>query len=397
MKTVLLAAAGTLAFGGRTQTLVESKLSVSRHGQHDRGTNLLVFSFNLEGRGGNQVEAEGQDRRQNLVDYFDGMCSWDTPPDVMFTQEDIGANLSESSCFKEVSRCASEDYWWTEKEQYGDGDIKGRMLNKIYVRESGLFGKLKPLSQGEISLTTTEMVTAGLNPRCMAYAKYAVGGKELFLGSFHMSGGYVDDGVVSKMVGDGQIKNRSYITSVRKLQLQRMAEAGAKGTRYILGGDTNGMPLRQASPCQENRLNNLLMPKWTQRRSNATTAEKEDMKKDFLEYVTAPETVDVATADHETETVQLQRVPLAAFPFFGAPKAVPEDQDGKKICTSSFKSTSKWGGQPDQFYTNVGVDDTGRVTATAKVEGQVGLSPRRSPPFYSLLSDHNPISLFLTL
>lgn len=326
-------------------------------------TKITVMSFNLEGRGGNQIDKAGQDRRAALATYLESLCGHPQAPDVLLTQEDYDGEIN--SCYTAVSSCASEEYWWNDEYKFGDGK---HMLNRVYIK-SDL--QATGVSGSSLTLTTQAMVTGGLNPRCAALATATIKGVAVTLGSFHLSGGYVDDEVASLQVALDDVK--PWILNLRALELTTLVHG--MGGRVIIGGDTNGFPTGQVAACQGYRLGNILEPAWIKKTPSMNNAAgKLKMKNNFVQYITSPDSIAGGYSRMH-----------AAVPSGGAYIAEPAGAD---ICSDATKSTTLWGGQPDQFYTNI-------ARSGSMVLGTVGLSGAERAPFPRKLSDHNPI-VFVT-
>lgn len=325
-----------------------------------------MMSFNLEGRGGNQVYEDGKKRRARLAEYLESLCKDDPEvpkPAVLLTQEDMDAPIN--SCYTAVASCESEEYWWQEKWKFGDGK---HMLNRVYIRND--LGEV-PVSTQTVALTTAEMHEGGLNPRCAAVATVNMHGKPVAFASFHLPGGYVDDELFFKQAQNANTTSKPWLMSgdasrpsLRAGVLETLSNA-LKGTDIVLGGDTNGFPKDQIEPCQGERLE-MLVRKWADATEVKSAMQAEEWVNQFESYLAVPAKLPGPRP--------LQRKMLST--------PIPS---GQPTCTTVEKSTTVWGGQPDQFFTNM--DGEAKVLA-------VGLAnPKRSiaPPYERGLSDHNPI------
>lgn len=269
---------------------------------------------------------------------------------MVLTQEDMDENIG--SCYTAVSSCSSEEWWWNDKYRFGDGR---QMLNRIYVKSS----LVSVLVSSSVKLTTKEMEEHGLNPRCAAVATLECQGTRVTVASFHLSGGYVDDGVVAGQIsGDAE----SWMKNIREVQLTTLRNAMASNTsasNVVMGGDSNGFPMSQAQPCQAKHVDDI-----AQKRSWGDAA-----KKQYMQYITIPETIsgDCRRLQHKMK----------------------QQHSGSEICSDAAMSTSAWGGQVDTFYTNVN-------SAESKVL-PIGLTNAEERPFGRRLSDHNPILLKMSM
>jgi hypothetical protein len=321
---------------------------------------FTVMIFNLEGRGGNQAQADGVARRASLTSWFEGLCSQADAPHVIMTQEDVAADVN--SCYAAVASCRSEHYWWTDENKFGDGNVQGSgMLNKVYVRKSAISDDGWELVGSGVSL---DLPHDGFeNPRCSATATFEVPclKKMVSFGSFHLSGGYVDDAAVLTKA-KASAEGLGFIQTVREKQLVYINEQlHCSSTACIIGGDTNGFPEAHKLHCQGGRLNGMFKAE-----NKTASYDPAAARRVFENFLSIPDAVG-----------SLRRLN-------GASNHVP--------CTTGAEtaqsSTTVYGGQPDEFYTNVG-------GALAQIQISVGIECNQAgfPPCVRKLSDHNPVIL----
>jgi hypothetical protein len=372
---------------------------------------LKILSFNLEGRGGNQ--ADGGAVRQQLRDYFVQLCSDSDRPQVIITQEDTGANLP-GDCYEEVMECKSERFWFTNDYRFGDGAKKtlqaalgkellregskaqitavsaadsggmgAKMQNKIYVL-SDLVSTKKIIRKKlwKVDLVDAGMLLEedeagtvtkpGLNPRCAALAQLEIDGQSFTIGSFHLSGGYVDDEQAIDKVNDANEQRK--FESIRQEQLTKILSSLPAGTpvdnQVIIGGDTNGFPSDQVDSCQGGRIDYL-------RKDKRFLREGADAS--FKKYVTTPDVIGDDLARRVDETIML----LSG----GQQSSTQSRGRGADVCSSWMASTTVWGGQPDQFFTKANVQDAQAQVIPVGIQDTEAHKPR----FGKTLSDHNPV------
>jgi len=419
---MILAQAPSVVLTARIEVIKASDLELQDAlGQVNERVKIL--SFNLEGRGGNM--ADGRDVRRHLMAYWVKLCGASDRPEVILTQEDIGGNLP-GECYTEINTCESERFWFTSEYRFGDGAKKAlqaklgeslagqgfkktgikaaerkdfgaaRMQNKIYVRSDLLQTqriKMKKLWSVDLvdadmlleeDKATGDVTKAGLNPRCATMARLEIDGQPFTVGSFHLSGGYVDDEQAIAKANDKQ--ERIKFQNIRQAQLRKILQSilsrsilhSHGGSQVIIGGDTNGFPRDQAEPCQGGRIEFLRK----QAKFVAPGAEAS-----FLKYVTTPDEIGLGTKRVD-ETVQLpRRVLTKRDDKKGQQSSVQSLGRGADVCSSWMASTTVWGGQPDQFFTSANVQN-----AQAQVL-PIGLQDTEThkPRFGKTLSDHNPV------
>merc|ERR1712129_464974 len=190
----------------------------------------------------------------------------------------------------------------------------------------------------------------------------------------------------------GQIASsnvKEWISNLRELELTTLVKTiGEVDTNrdngIIIGGDTNGLPSDQIEACQATSLAAL-----SKRMLTGVSPHKvgphigmllrneeltDRAKQEFKQYIVAPDTVGDSGAVGNVKRMH-EHASCASSP----------EPDGSTICGSPCMSTTAWGGQVDQFYTN--------VLGSAEVLGNLGLGATSAqPPFVRKMSDHNPVT-----
>jgi hypothetical protein len=274
-----------------------------------------------------------------------------------------------ASCYTSVVSCKSEDYWWTDQDQFGDGKF---MLNKVYVKKELQVNVKKSFA---INLTTAEMTAGGLNPRCASAAQITIPAEndetsDVLIASLHLSGGYVDDEVAKAQIRAADVKD--WLLNLRRLQLQTMVTALERHNvpNVIIGGDTNGFPAGSVDSCQGGRITWMASEIKEELGDEINAAH---IERDFKAYITTPNGAGDCTR---------------------VPDGVQDDQSCDMSPNDPRYSTTIWGGRVDAFFTNVA-----RASARIQPVGFGSNTDKRNGlgAFYRILSDHNPVWLTMAL
>eukprot|EP00931_Biecheleriopsis_adriatica_P028357 TRINITY_DN16913_c0_g1_i1.p1 TRINITY_DN16913_c0_g1~~TRINITY_DN16913_c0_g1_i1.p1 ORF type:complete len:439 (-),score=68.58 TRINITY_DN16913_c0_g1_i1:120-1436(-) len=390
-----------------------------------------VLTFNLEGRGGNQKNNEGKERRVALENWLqEKLCnqkSSEEEIEVLLTQEDIQSThypndlvdgfpglvskvppeLSNKPlsprCYQKVIGCPSEEFWGKRAEyEFGDAGWEPYrttyMMNNIWVHKKHL---PELVSSWVVPLVSKELQETGLNPRCASVAHFVVRNRDIVVASFHLAGGYVDDNVFIEAIGRQSLTSRMHnirsesISAIVDSVKERLGHNFTEAT-MILGGDTNGFPKTQTALTQSGRINGMIKPKWEELapEGKLESSSFEKSKEDFVTTLTSPDEVEMLG-------LRMQRVPQNHLKTDDTDKVRwsedqrhgDEDWDFKMgniadqfeseaavpaetVIAKSSGSTTPRGGSPDQFYTNHPLAEV-----ETKILGTVGLEPGTQIPF----------------
>jgi len=374
---------------------------------------LRVRSFNLEGRGGNKGNQEGQSRAEKLKMHLNALHKQPNAPDVILTQEDIDEDIEG---YEVRAECMGEEYWCEQGSKYGDGcdDKKEkkdrRMRNRVYVKTNSQQPSLGDVSKFEdksqtfivetheearskspvsavmttkltgdnlqklkLDKTENEIKAGSSNPRCAAIAVNTETGAAFV--SFHLSGGYSDD-----MAARHWMKKHKYAPTLKQDELQLLAgylSDGNNGISYaIAGGDTNGLTGEQAKPSTEAYFE---VEKNARRNTfDGVTPES------WTAYQTIPESFPVVGADFRSHFVRLH----------------VSNNDNSANADLLSSSSSIYGGVVDHFYMfqNQKSPQIPMAMPTVSIlpEG-LSVDSENGGRLQRELSDHNPMEVVLPI